>query len=173
MSAVTPLLRIPVGVVVERRKAMSPWADVIWRPVAVLAGIPDTAPWTPLATEGETATFYAGAAEIELYRSETDNYRRNLASEAPSIWVMLQATGGDPPYGIAAVTADPAEGEALTEPGQGIVEAVTMPERLREVVAAFVADHHVEHIFVKRKRDRADPEALARHGRRIGSDDER
>ena len=38
MSPVAPLLRIPVGVIVERRKATSPWADVIWRPVAVLGG---------------------------------------------------------------------------------------------------------------------------------------
>jgi len=102
MSQVAPLLRIPVGVVVERRKATSPWADVIWRPVAVLGGLPDAAPWMPLTIDGETATFYAGAAEIELYRSEADNYRSNLASAAPAIWVALQETGGDPPYTVAA-----------------------------------------------------------------------
>ena len=173
MSPVAPLLRISVGVVVERRKATSPWIDVVWRPIAVLAGLPDAAPWTPLASDGETAAFYAGAAEIELYRSETENYRRNLASGAPSVWISLQATGGEPPYEVAVVTADPAEGESLTEPGQGIVEAVAMPEAVRDAIASFVADHHVEHIFEKRKRDRADPEALARHGPRSGSDDER
>ena len=162
MSASAPFMRIPVGVVVERRKSSSPWTDVIWRPIAVLAGLPDAAPWTPLASEGESATFYAGAAEIELYRSETDNYRRNLVTEAPSLWVSLQAAEGEPPYAIAAVTADPAEGEGWTESGQGTIEAVAMPEALREAIAAFVAEHHVEHVFEKRKRDRADPEALAR-----------
>ena len=164
MSPVAPLLRIPVGVVVERRKAISPWADFIWRPVSVLSGLPDAAPWTPLAIAGDAATFYAGAAEIELYRSETDNYRRNLASEAPSVWVALQATEGAPPYELAAVTADPAEGEGLTEPGQGIVEAVAMPDALRSAVDAFVAEYHVEQVFEKRRRDRADPETLARRG---------
>ena len=39
-----------------------------------------------------------------------------------------------------------------------------MPEAVRAVVEAFVAEHHVEQPFVKRKRDRADPEALARRG---------
>src|SRR6185312_4557438 len=97
MSQVAPLLRIPVGVVVQRRKASSPWADVIWRPVAVLSGLPDAAPWTPLAIDGEAATFSAAEAEIELYRTEADNYRRNLASAPPAIWVALQGTGGDPP----------------------------------------------------------------------------
>jgi len=173
MNPVAPLLRIPVGVVVERRKATSPWADVIWRPVAVLAGLPDAAPWTPLTIDGETATFYAGAAEIELYRSETENYLRNLASGAPCVWVALSLTGGEPPSEIAAVTADPAEGEGLTEPGQGIIEAVAMPEPLRDAIAAFIADHHVEQVFKKRTRDRTDPEALARRGPRVGKSDER
>ena len=158
---------------VERRKARSPWAEFVWRPVAVLAGLPDAAPWTVLAREGEAVTFYAGPAELELYRSEADNYRRNLASEAPAIWVALQATGGEPPYAVAAATADPAEGEGLSEPGQGIVEAVAMPEGVRERLAGFVAAHPVEQVFVKRARDRADPEALARRGPRPGGDDER
>jgi len=120
------LLRIPIGIVVERRKAKSPWADLLWRPVAVLAGLPGASAWTPLAHDGDTLTYYAGSAEIELHRSEADNYRRNLATGAPSIWVALQATGGEPPCQIMVVTADPAEGEGLTEPGQAIVEAVEM-----------------------------------------------
>ena len=173
MSPVVPLLRIPVGVVVERRKATSQWVDVIWQPVAVLGGLPNAAPWTPLTIDGETATFYAGEAEIELFHSEAENYRRNLASAAPSIWVALQQTGGDPPYAVAAVTADPAEGEGWTEPGQGIIEAVAMPEPLRQIIAAFVAEHYVDHVFKKRTRDRADPEALARRGPRFRRDDER
>ena len=41
-----------------------------------------------------------------------------------------------------------------------------MPKPMQEAVAAFVAEHHVEQVFVKRKRDRANPEALARRGRR-------
>lgn len=172
MSSVKPLMRISIGVVVERRKAVSPWADVVWRPIALLAGLPDAEPWTPLATEGETVTFYAGAAEIELYRTETENYRSNLASAAPSVWVAMLTTGGEPPYEIAAVTADPAEGEALTEPGQGIVEAVAMPEPVRDAIASFISEHHVERVFEKRKRDRANPEALARHGPRYEGDNE-
>jgi hypothetical protein len=173
MSPVLPLLRIPVGVVVERRKASSRWAGVIWRPVTLLAGLPDAAPWTVLATEGETVTFYAGAAEIELYRSDTENYRRNLESGSPSVWVALQPTANDPPYEIAAVTADPAEAEGLTESAQTIVEAVAMPESLRDAVAAFVAEHHVERIFQKRTRERANPESLARRGPGFLRHDER
>src|SRR5207237_4686572 len=128
---------------------------------------------TPLAGDGETATFYAGGAEIELYRSEADNYRRNLASPAPAVWVALQESGGDPPYAVAAVTADPAEGEGMTEPGQGIIEAVAMPEPLRQTTAACVAEHHVDAVFEKRTRARAPPEGRAGRGPRPSRGDGR
>ncbi len=165
MSATAPA-QIPVGVVIERRKAASQWIDFVWRPVAVLPGQPDAAPWTVLATEGGITTFYAGMAEIKLHQSETSNYRDNLASGSPSVWVAMRPTDAEPPYKIAAATVDPSEGEAFTETGTELVEAVPMPDAIRDIVAAFVAEHHVERPFVKRKRDRADPEALARRGAR-------
>jgi len=162
--SVPALATIAVGVVVERRKAQSPWIDFTWQPVAVLLGTPAAAPWTRLSDDGERASFYAGSAEIALYRTETGNYRDNLASGAPKLWVALRPTGVEPPYEVFGVTADPAEGEAWTEPGSDIIETVPMPDEVAATIAAFVAEHHVEQPFHKRKRDRADPEALARRG---------
>jgi hypothetical protein len=148
--------------VVERSKGASQWVDFHWRPVGVLAGVPDTPPWTKLTEDGERATFYAGAASIDLYRTETAYYRDNLQRETPLLWIILRPVERDPPYELMAVTADPAEGESMTEAGANIVETVPMPEPLREAIEAFVAEHHVERDFVKRKRDRANPDALAR-----------
>jgi Protein of unknown function (DUF3305) len=159
---VPPLARIAVGVVVERRAAMSPWIEHVWRPVGVLAGIPEAQPWTSLPGASGADTFYAGAAEVELHRSETTNYRDNLASGQPLLWVVLRPTGGDPPFTVVTVTADPAEGEAFTETATDLVESVPMPESIADAVAAFVAEHHVERPFEKRKRDRLDPQALDR-----------
>ena len=161
-------LSIPIGVVVERRKADSQWADLLWRPIAVLAGLPDAAAWTVLSQEGDIVTYYAGPAEIVLHRSEAENYRRNLASGAPSVWVALTASEGAQPYEVAAVTADPAEGEGLTEPGQAIVEAVPMPESVRDTVAGFAAQFPADPGFSKRQRDRADPQAMARRRQGFG-----
>lgn len=169
MSA-TPLTRIPVGVVVERRKAESPWIDFTWRAVTVLPGEPAARPWTKLAGNDEAATFYAGATGVALYVSETGLYRDNLATGAPSLWVALRPTGVEPPYELIAVTADPAEGEGFTQNGDHLVDAVPMPESIRALIDAFVAEHHVEQPFYKRKRDRADPEALARRGPPGGRD---
>jgi hypothetical protein len=157
-------VRIPVGVVVERSKATSPWLDSVWRSVAVLCGVPDAAPWTALGTAPPAATFYMGAAEIELYRSETDHYRSNLASGAPSVWVALRPTGTLPAYELFAVTADPSEGESFTQSGDDLVDAVPMPAAVRQIVETFVAEHHVEQPIYRRKRDGAGPEAPARNG---------
>ena len=52
----------------------------------------------------------------------------------------------------------------MTAAGNDLVEAVPMPDSVREQVAAFVAEHHVEQEFFKRKRDRADPESLGAAG---------
>ena len=172
MSIAPPLANIPVGVIVERCKAAGPWIDFLWRPLSVLVGQPETAPWTKLTDDGARATFYAGAAAIELYRSETSNYRGNLALEAPSLWVVLRPTEADPPYQLFTVTADPAEGEALTEVGTDIVEPVPMPVAIQQAIAAFVAEHHVEPAVMKRKRDRANPGALARRARSLQEDQE-
>ena len=66
--------------------------------------------------------------------------------------------------GGPALAADPAEGESFTGSGSDIVDVVAMPDAVRTVVDAFVAEHLVEHRFQKRKLNRADPEALARRG---------
>ena len=162
--AAPPLLRIPVGVVVARRKAASQWIDFTWTPDAVLHGEPAAEPWTVLRQEGDTTMYYAGSVEIELYRSETTYYRDNLATGTPSLWVVMANTESDPPYRLITVTADPAEGEGFTETAANLVEQVPMPQSIQEIVAAFVAEHHVERQFFKRKRDRQDTESLARRG---------
>src|SRR5262249_58761435 len=87
--------KIAVGVVVERRKAQSPWIDFTWKPVTVLAGLPDAAPWATLSQDGDGTTFYAGAAEIELYRTATANYRDNLGSAAPMLLGPRRPPGGE------------------------------------------------------------------------------
>ncbi|WP_314945348.1 DUF3305 domain-containing protein [Bradyrhizobium cosmicum] len=162
MSVALPLRRIPVGIVVERRKADSPWGDFIWRSAAVLPDKAAVEPWTILREQGGTTWFYAGSATVDLYVSETARYRDNVASGTPSLWVVLSPSEGPWPYAITAATADPAEGEGFTEAADNLVEAVPMPEVVRGVIESFIAEHHVEREFVKRERRRADPEALGR-----------
>ena len=53
----------------------------------------------------------------------------------------------------------------MPNPGHDLLEALPMPPGLRLVVERFVAEHHKQREFHKRKRDRADPEALGRRSR--------
>lgn len=152
----TTLESVPVGVVVERRRAKSVWAEFLWRPVSVLAGKPSAEPWTVLEAQAESVLFYAGEALIELHRTESTYYRDNLVSDTPKLWVVLAPTGSDPPYELLAVTADPAEGEAFTDAGNNLVEAVPMPRKILAIVDRFIATHHVERPFIKRRRQPAE-----------------
>src|SRR5215211_1299082 len=148
-----------VGVIVARRKLKGPWADHAWLPHAVLPAVPAAAPWTSLGRDGEDELFYAGPFEVRLHPSGTGHYRDNLKSGRPSLWVSLRPVGGDD-YEVSAVTADPYEGEALAGGTEEIIDAVPMPPEIQAKIAAYFDAFHVERPFVKRKRDRADPEAL-------------
>jgi hypothetical protein len=167
----TALARIAVAVVVERCKAKSPWLEFIWRPVAVLVGNPAAAPWTALNAAENTTLFYAGEAVIELYRTETVNYRSNLASGAPSLWVILRPDVSGRAYKLLAVTADPAEGEAFTDAGNDLVGIVPMPAVIAETIGDFIALHHIERPFFKRRRERATSQAPASRGGGGGSEE--
>jgi Protein of unknown function (DUF3305) len=153
VSRPQPLQRLPVGVVIERRRSNNPWIDVIWRPIAVLPDEPETAPWTVLDEDDTATTFYAGAATVELFASSSGFYRDNLTSGAPSLWIVLRPVERQGPFEIVAVTADPHEGEAFTQAGNDLVESVAMPTTLAAAIEAFAAAHAVETPFFKRKRD--------------------
>ena len=163
---------IEIGLVLERRKPVNPWAEHAWLPHAALAEAPAAAAWTPLGGNDSAEQFYAGPAIIRFHRGETANYRDNLATGAPKLWVALRPKGFDPPVEVVVVTADPAEGEAHTEAGSTVVDQLAMPENVARALAAYVAEHHVEQEFHKRQRKRYDPEQMAkRPGGRKGSED--
>jgi hypothetical protein len=150
-----------IGVIVAKRPLKGPWASHVWLPVAILPAAPAVAPWTKLSESAEEETFFAGAFAVEMHPAETSHYRDNLVSGNPSIWVALRVNGDDAPE-VCAVTADPYEGEAMGEGFGETFEAVPMPPELQAKLLAFFEAFHVERHFEKRKRDRADPEALAR-----------
>lgn len=150
-----------IGILVARRRLKGPWASHVWLPVGALPAPAGAAPWTKLSETEDEATFYAGAYAVSLHPAETAHYRDNLVSGRPSLWVSLRSTGEET-YEIASVTADPYEGEAMAEGIGEIVEAVPMPPEVQAWLLAFFEAFHVERRFEKRKRDRADPEALAR-----------
>ncbi len=89
---------------------------------------------------------------MELHRTDTPTYRDNLATGTPRIWIAARPCDDAAMPDIIGVTPDPAEGEAYTEAGSDIVEHVPMPVEIQALLDAFIAEHHVERVFVKRKR---------------------
>ena len=145
--------QMDVGLVVERRELGGAWGGVAWRPVTIFLHAPDVAPWTPLGSSNGATRFYAGAVPINLYSTDTQNYRDNLSSGTPKLWVVMRAESDQPLVQVLLVTADPAEGEGNTEAGNNIVETIAMPAEIAGVVAAFIEAHHTERPILKRRRD--------------------
>jgi hypothetical protein len=154
-----------IGIVVERRPALTQWADWIWTPVQALPDALDIAAMTSLGVTGERERFYLGAAEVSLFSADTAHFRDNFNQSSPQLWVSIRLTGIDPPVELVAVTADPHEGEGYGEQVGDIVEPVPMPSQIIARVQAFFDGHHVEREFFKRKREEFDPR---KGGRRSG-----
>jgi hypothetical protein len=159
-------LLIPVAVLAERRPAVTRWAEHVWRAVEVLEDAPPVPPWTVLRQEPDGRTlFFAGHAEVALHPTDTSNYKHNLEAAQPLVWVVLRHAETPSGFMLQTVTVDPGEAHLHADTGQDFLESLPMPARLRAATEAFVARHHKEVAFFKRKRDQADPEALARRSR--------
>lgn len=150
-----------VGVVVVLDPPCNPWAEPAWKPVAVLAWPPEAEPWTLLDPARELR--YAGPAALTLHRHETGNYLHNLTEARPAVYVALRRSA-DPQARplLLGASVDPGWAHAVADVGDDIVEATPMPPEIADWIAAFIARHPPPETRWKRKRERADPEALAR-----------
>jgi hypothetical protein len=95
---------------------------------------------------------------LTLHRAETEAYRVALSNTPPVVFVVLrqaEVPTGPEPLVVHTVTASPYEAQDYLDTGEEIVEPVPMPPALVAWVSDFVARHHVETPFVKRRRDRA------------------
>jgi hypothetical protein len=160
---VTPALTLPVAVLVERRPGSTPWQAHVWRAAAVLDAAPPVPPGTLLRQEAGAELRFLGEGSIALHRTDTPNYKDNLDTGAPRVWVLLRPEGDG--VALHAVTADPGEAEIFSESQSEWLEALPLPAALAAQLAAFIAEHHVERVFHKRKRDRQDVDSLGRRER--------
>lgn len=166
-------VHVPLWVVVERRPGVTRWAEEVWRAVDAVESAPEGLPgWVPLREEpGGRALYLAGPVEVALHPSDTRNLKDNLEAAEPRVWVVLRPAPDEPPAGLRlfAATADGMEAHLYGEVGGDLLEALPMPPGLRAVVADFVARHHRERAVHKRRREEADPEALAARRPRPGA----
>ena len=154
-----PKTVLRIGVVARSWPPANQWAVRTLRPIAVLDALPALAPGALMANIDGVETRYLGDHACTFHHGETAHYRTNLASVRPSVWVAMNADR------VILVTPDPYEGEALAGDPAREVEAVPMPATVQAAVADFIARHHIEVPFEKRRRtpatgqDDADPRA--------------
>lgn len=162
-------VRMPLGVVVERRELDNRWQQWSWRPVAVIPGAAPVGDWQELQRGERLVRWHAATLPLVLHRKETEGYRYNLSGRVPAVYVGLRRQSGGP-FEVAPflVTASPYEAQSYAD---DIVEAVAMPDGLIAWVQDFVGRHHVDEPFRKRRRDRPEPTGLgprARAGTGVG-----
>lgn len=159
-------MMVPLGVVMRRTPGVTRWAAWAWRAVAVLPGAPK-ADWRELRRDGAAVDFHAGTVFLDLHHTQTEAYLQALAAKVPSVFVMLRRRAGSDlavaPFDVVLVTAAPYEAQHYTENGDDIVDKVPMPEGLVALIRDFVAAHHEEEAFQKRRRD-GQAEAPAQDG---------
>ncbi|MDZ7710421.1 MAG: DUF3305 domain-containing protein [Roseovarius sp.] len=155
-------LLLPIGVVVRRAPGVTRWVPWSWRAVAVLPGA-GQAEWREMRREGEAVEYHAATLTLDLHHTQTDAYLEALRARVPSVYVVMRpVVAGDAqmPFEVTLVTASPFEAQDYCDTGEEIVERVPMPEGLIALVRDFIAAHHVEEEFKKRKRDRQRVDAV-------------
>ena len=141
-----------VGVVVEGRAIQHRWRGWRWSVVEGVPGLGVRERWRPRVQGAGGARDAAGAPALELHRKATEDYRLALSATPPQLYVVLRAEETRPvPFVPFLVTASPWEAQAY-DGGDDLVDAVAMPEPIAAWIDAFVAEHHVDQPFFKRRR---------------------
>ena len=157
---------LPVGVVVRERPGVTRWARRHWQAVALILGAGPGA-WQELRREGDVIDWHAATAPLTLWRTDTEAYLTALNGKPPSAYAILRRPEGsaaDARPDVLTVTASAYEAQDYADNGEDIVERLEMPPGLEAWVAEFVAEHHVEEPFVKRKRRRWDAQGQGGRG---------
>lgn len=150
-----------VGVVLERRRLDDPWRDHAWHAVEVVPGAAADISWRELGKDEDSVRYLAATLPIEMFRKETESYRINVTGQNPRVFVVLRPEPESPPgreMRPFLATVCPFEAGSYGQSEDETVDAVPMPDEIRAWVEDFIARHHVVEPFVKRQRDRADPD---------------
>jgi len=180
---------IPIGVIMAKEAFDNPWVDHIWKANGIALEFPTDIHWKKLSSS-EKSTHYIVSSELQLFRGETESYLSNINDKEPSIYVILREdddcdeSNDEVPLEVHLVTASPFEAQDYLDTGEDIIERMPLPDALLEQIKTFIAEHHEEEKFKKRKRDKLDIEehkfgqepifeTRQRMGRSITNDDEK
>jgi len=148
--------RLRVGIVLERRRIGHPWQEYAWHAAEVVPGAPDIAA-SSLLQQGEGWTrHHMATLDVELFPRETEGYRFNLSQAQPAVYVLWRHAGEDIEQApeVFHVTVCPYEAQDYLDGGDVVVEAVALPDLVAQWMRTYIARHHVDEPFEKRRRKR-------------------
>jgi len=149
-------LRIHVGVLAEKRKSSSQWAEEYWIPTAVIETHVNQNEGDVLYETDAVKRYFMGYNQIYCHAKETEAYIHNFESRLPAIYVVLRKDDENihpMDWYVHAVTVSPYEAQDYSDSAEDIVERVSMPIDIAKRIMDFVDAHHVEEEFKKRKRN--------------------
>jgi hypothetical protein len=166
----TPIMRFSVAVLMQRTPLDNRWASERWDPVAVLP-VPDTAepPGPPVCVRDDASCtqWRFDGHRLELHRSEAEGYHLNLVAPDPKVFVAWRTRDDAvlPPVFPVIVTVSYHEAARMMDGGES-VDAVPLPDVIREWMVPFIAAHYKPE--PRRKVRRNDPFADGASGRERG-----
>jgi len=144
---------IAVTVVVERRETANRWQPSVWHPVGVVVGTPPISEPRVVHRAPGVVHYQLATVPLSAHRGETEGYKRNLSNSRPKVYLLLRFDEGAlPVVALATVCPDEALDYLDSADAEEIVEPVAMPEAVAAWLSGFVARHHVDRPFRKRKR---------------------
>lgn len=159
MGVMKRLETMAVGIVAERRTQEGPWASESWRPCAV---VPGGGPQEPrlLRQDGPLARYHLGNLQLELHYRQSVEYRYNLISPTPMVFIALRRKSGVRGGALGVrpwfATVSSHEAEAYLDSGDDIVGGVALPAAIAQWMSDFIDQHPVVEPFRKRRARRAE-----------------
>jgi hypothetical protein len=139
----------PVSVILERRPAVSRWADHVWTAAGITVGGRTDAPDAQLIREDRGVSYFLiGGLDVALHADECESYYYNLVSDSPRAYVIAHTDGGQPQPFRISMSFD--EAHAYLE-GEDEIYAVDVPPELYRWTEAFVIAHYFPQKKTKRK----------------------
>ncbi|MEM6887929.1 MAG: DUF3305 domain-containing protein [Pseudomonadota bacterium] len=142
---------MPLGIVLRRSPGVTRWSNFVWRATDVLPGA-RADDWRILTEDGEVVQFHAATRDLTLYVSDTEAYVHELQAKPPSVYIILREDTSEHRLHVLMATVSPYEAQDYADSAEEIVEKVPMPPAVLAWVQNYVAAHHVEEEFIKRKR---------------------
>ena len=160
----TPAVRhFPVSVILERRPAVSRWADHVWAAAGITVGRQAGGEPQLVREDNGVAFFLVGGLDVALHVDECESYYHNIVSDSPRAYVVAHPEDEAPmplPF-LVSLSFD--EAHAYLE-GDAEIFAVDIPAELYRWTEAFVIANYFPERKKKRKlRDWTADESGVRH----------